>query len=58
MSLLKKKEINTFIIELKRYRSKLSKQVIKTIRGQAISGDLMGARKGLKKVLGDSYDRA
>lgn len=53
-----KKEINAFIIKLKRYRNILSRQVVKTIRGQALSGDLTAAEKGLKKVLGDSYDRA
>lgn len=46
------KEVKIFIIELKRYRATLSKQVIKTLRGQALSGDLVGARKGLNKVLG------
>ncbi len=47
-----------FIKDLKKYKNKLSKQTTKTLRGQALSGDLIGARKGLKKVLGDSYDRA
>lgn len=46
------KEVKIFIIELKRYRRKVPKQVIKTLRGQALAGDLIGARKGLKKILG------
>jgi hypothetical protein len=40
-----------FIKELGKYRGILPKQTIKTLRGQALSGDLEGARKGLKKVI-------
>jgi len=43
--------INYFINELKQYRNILSKQTIRTLKGQALSGDLEGARKGLKNVL-------
>ncbi|MCQ4922219.1 hypothetical protein NE686_03925 [Tissierella carlieri] len=43
------KEIKLFVIELKKYRGKIPKQALKTIRGQALSGDLVGARKGLEK---------
>lgn len=34
-----------FINGLKRYRKRLPKNVLKTIRGQAIAGDLDGAKK-------------
>lgn len=34
-----------FINDLKRYRKRLPKNVLKTIRGQAIAGDLDGAKK-------------
>lgn len=37
--------------ELGRYRDVLTKQEIKTIRGQALAGNVEGARKGLKKIL-------
>lgn len=37
--------------ELKKYRHLISKQTIKTIRGQALAGDVEGARKGLDKAL-------
>lgn len=40
-----------FLSELRRYKGALSKQIIKTLRGQALSGDLEGARKGLCTVL-------
>ena len=40
-----------FIRNLREYRGKIPKQQLKTIRGQALSGDLEGAKLGLKKVL-------
>ena len=42
-------EVSKFIRLLKKY--KLSKQQRKTLKGQAISGDLEGAKKGLAKLL-------
>lgn len=47
--------MNLFIKELGRYKSILPKHTIKALKGQALSGDLEGARKGLKKVLSDEY---
>jgi hypothetical protein len=44
------RDIKRFVIELKKYRGILPKQTIKTLRGQALSGNLEGARKGLKKI--------
>ena len=41
-------EVSKFIRLLKKY--KLSKQQRKTIRGQAINGDLEGAKKGLERL--------
>lgn len=43
------RETIKFIELLKNYRRILPKQTIKTLRGQALAGDLMGAKKGLKK---------
>lgn len=43
--------MNKFIIELKKYRRTLPKNTLKTIRGQALAGDLEGAKKGLEKAL-------
>ena len=48
--------MDNFIIELKRYRRTLPRNVLKTIRGQALAGDLEGARKGLKTAL-DKYSK-
>ena len=44
------KDVLEFIKALKKYRGKLNKQQIKTLRGQALSGNLEGARLGLKKI--------
>jgi len=43
--------IQYFINELKQYRNILSKQTIRTLKGQALAGDLEGAKKGLQNVL-------
>ena len=40
-----------FIRELKQYRHYLTKQQIKTLRGQAMSGETEAARKGLQTLL-------
>lgn len=37
--------------DLKEYRGVLTKQQIKTLRGQILSGDAKGAEKGLYKIL-------
>ncbi len=42
-------DINKFIKELKKYE--LPKQQFKTLQGQAVAGDIIGARKGLDKIL-------
>lgn len=46
---MQKYEIDSFIGSLKHYQ--LTKQQIKTLRGQALAGDLAGARKGLQKAV-------
>lgn len=40
-----------FLMDLKRYKGVLAKQAMKTLKGQALSGDLGGAKKGLGTVL-------
>lgn len=42
--------MQVFIKELSKYRGYLPRQIIKTLRGQALSGDLVGAKKGLEKI--------
>lgn len=46
-----------FIKRLKPYRDVLSTQTMKTLSGQALSGDVEGARKGLLTVLRRRVDR-
>lgn len=36
---------------LKAYRPKLTQQQYKTLRGQVLAGDSIGAMKGLKRIL-------
>ena len=40
-----------FIRSLKPYRGKLTVQTIRTLRGQALAGDVEGARRGLTRLL-------
>ena len=42
-------EIDSFIGRLKFYH--LTSQQIRTLRGQALSGDLAGARMGLERII-------
>jgi hypothetical protein len=44
------RDTTKFIKDLKMYRGEIPKQVLKTLRGQALSGDVEGAKKGLKKI--------
>lgn len=43
--------LNSFMRKLKNSRQYLSKQQYRTIRGQALSGDVDGAQKGLNSLL-------
>jgi hypothetical protein len=40
-----------FIRLLGKYRKTLPKQQLRVLRGQALAGDVAGARKGLEKIL-------
>jgi hypothetical protein len=42
-----------FVIKLKRYKHMLYWQTYRTLRGQALSGDVKGAEKGLKRLLNE-----
>ena len=48
-------KINDFIKSLRTLN--LTKQQKKTLRGQALSGDLKGAKKGLAKLIGADNER-
>ena len=43
--------INRFVKSLKAYHGQLTKQQLKTLRGQALCGDIGDAQKGLEKLL-------
>lgn len=43
--------MNSFIKELRQYRHILPKQTISTLKGQALSGDLEGAKRGFETTL-------
>ncbi len=43
--------LNIFLEHLKMQRERLTKQQYKTILGQAMAGDIVGANKGLIKLL-------
>lgn len=40
-----------FLNELRLYRDRLSPQEFRTLKGQALSGDVQGATKGLAELL-------
>lgn len=43
---------DTAFLYLYGFREKLTKQQYKTLKGQIIAGDIDGAMKGLRKILG------
>ena len=47
-----------FIKALKIYKDILPKQTLKTLRGQALSGDLIGAKKGLDYLLQEFFTQS
>ena len=42
---------NQFLMQLRKYNDKLTWQQYKTLRGQALAGDIEGAYKGLETLL-------
>lgn len=46
-----KTELTEFLESLKSNKQNLTRQQYHTIRGQALKGDIMDARKGLQKIL-------
>lgn len=42
----RQKELTQFFKTLKRYRHRLKRQELLTLRGQALHGDIAGAKKG------------
>ncbi len=50
-----KDEINQYLKILKKYRKRLTRQQLLTLRGQVLSGDIEGFKKGLKNILSKRY---
>lgn len=46
---------DSFLKTLKNNREWLTQQQYKTLRGQALSGDLQGAMKGFEKLIGKQH---
>lgn len=44
------KRLNDFLLSLRRSRSILSRNTLLTLRGQALSGDIEGAERGLARL--------
>lgn len=44
-------ELQSFLGKLRACNKWLTQQQYKTLRGQAIAGDVLGAKKGLEKIL-------
>jgi len=44
-------QADRFVRDLRQYRNRLTIQQLRTIRGQALRGDIDGARKGLERAL-------
>ena len=42
---------------LKKYKSKLTRQQVKTLKGQILSNDLNGFKKGINKIIGGNNDK-
>ena len=47
----KKSELDEFLEHLKGNKNKMSQQEYRTIRGQALKGNVMDARKGMQRVV-------
>lgn len=48
-------EIKRFLETLEKYRRLLTRQELKTLRGQALSGDLDGAKRGFAKLVARGF---
>lgn len=44
--------VKGFLAVLKQHGGELTRQQMKTLRGQALSGDVDGAYRGLQRILG------
>lgn len=49
--------MNEYIKLLKKYRKKLTRQELLTLRGQILKGDTEAFKKGLNKILRRKYEK-
>lgn len=47
---------HSFLCDLRAHHRQLTRQQFMTLRGQALAGDISGAKKGLAYILGEKYD--
>lgn len=57
MTTEQRKRIRAFEKRLKTYVDRISRNTLLSIRGQALSGDLIGAEVGLARTLGEVPER-
>lgn len=43
--------INAFLKLLENYKNRLTPQQYRALRGQAVNGDILGARRGLARII-------
>lgn len=48
------KDIKENMMILNKFKNKLTRQQYKTFKGQILNGDMLGFRKGIRKVLNGS----
>lgn len=53
----KDKDLDEYLAKLKKQRSRLTRQQILTLRGQALAGDIAGAEKGLARLTEGNYGK-
>ena len=51
-----KKDLESHLLSLKKYRHKLTRQQLLTLRGQILKGDIEAFKKGLNKLLRRKYE--
>ena len=51
-------DITVALMEIRQHRHRLTRQQIRTIKGQVLSGDIEGAMRGLNKLIGGERNGA
>ena len=56
-TILKMNEVRECFLLLREYKGKLTRQQIRTLKGQILSGDIQGFRKGLFNIIKLKYTK-